>query len=454
MLDDIRTDPDRLYWEDFVQAAVEAREQRDSAQWRLGDLAAQVVTVYGQGDLQRYATAVGVEYETLKQYRTVANAFSEIGTRVPNLTWTHHREAAALDDPAPLLADAAANNWSVARLRKEMLRLSAHVPEAVAKRPRKNRGTSKPPPATPQPPPTPLAVSPTAGAPVASSPPAAPSRASAAPPAEPLQPVAVPQMLTLYTHTGEEVLYPKPQGKATFNESKGDGISWAAWSWNPVTGCLHGCDYCYAREIATSQRASAGFPVGFIPLFHSERLDAPANTRIPVKHQDDPAYWRVFVCSMADLYGQWVPDPWIQQVHDSMLASPEWEYLLLTKFPSRYTRLQLPPNAWVGTSVDEQSRVRIAEDAFRKIEGVKHKWLSLEPLRTPLKFNDLSMFDWVVIGAQTETRQPNGVVEAFSPPWQWVIEITKQALDAGCKVHWKPNLRERPGMVWPDEYPE
>lgn len=266
-------------------------------------------------------------------------------------------------------------------------------------------------------------------------------------------PLPTREVITLLTHDGQGFEYPKPQGRATFNETNGDGISWAGWSWNPVTGCLHGCTYCYAREIATSERFKEAYPAGFTPLFHPERLDAPLNTRVPVKHQDDPMYRRVFVCSMADLYGAWVPDEWIDQVHASMLAAPEWEYLLLTKFPSRYTRVQLPPNAWVGTSVDEQARVRIAEDAFRKIDGVKVKWLSLEPLRTPLEFNDLSMFDWVVIGAQTATRQPDGSVEALSPPWQWVIDITKQAMDAGCKVHWKPNLRSHPGMVWPDEYP-
>lgn len=260
-------------------------------------------------------------------------------------------------------------------------------------------------------------------------------------------------MLTLRTHTGEEVQYPKPSGRATFNETTGPGISWAAWSWNPVTGCLHGCDYCYAREIATNDRFAAAYPAGFTPLFHEERLDAPANTSIPQAHRGDPAYRRVFVCSMADLYGRWVPDEWISRVHESMLATPYWEYLLLTKFPSRYVGLELPSSAWVGTSVDEQKRVRIAEDAFRKIEGVKVKWLSLEPLREPLEFADLSMFDWVVIGAQTETRQPDGRVAAFSPPAEWVVRITQQALDAGCRVHWKPNLRTGPGMAWLDQYP-
>jgi protein gp37 len=282
--------------------------------------------------------------------------------------------------------------------------------------------------------------------------------------AEKTAPRAGPVMLTLRTHVGDPVPYPQPQSKATFNQTDGEGISWAAWSWNPVTGCLHGCDYCYARAIA--HRFTDGFPVGFTPLFHHERLDAPANTTIPAVHRDEShpgcpngdcqicAYRRVFVCSMADLYGRWVPDEWIKQVHESMLASPAWEYLLLTKFPARYVGLDMPAGTWLGTSVDEQKRVRIAEDAFRQVNGVKVKWLSLEPLKEPLEFSDLSMFDWVVIGAQTETRQPDGTVEAFAPPFEWVARIYSQAVEAGCKVHLKPNLANgKPGMQLPNEYP-
>lgn len=281
-------------------------------------------------------------------------------------------------------------------------------------------------------------------------------------------------MLTLFTNDGTPVEYPQPQSAATFNESKGDGISWAGWSWNPVTGCLHGCDYCYAREIATSTRTASAYPVGFTPLFHHERLDAPANTNIPAKYRDAKhkscgsgdcqicAYRRVFVCSMADLYGRWVPDEWIQQVHASMLASPQWQYILLTKFPARYVGLEIPNGAWVGTSVDEQKRVRIAQDAFAKLPDNCIKWLSLEPLLEPLQFDDLSMFDWVVIGAQTGTDQPDGRRESLPPNFAWVSDIYQKAREGGCKVHFKPNIigniidgksPDWVGMRFPDEYP-
>ncbi|SIJ90629.1 bacteriophage protein gp37 [Mycobacteroides abscessus subsp. abscessus] len=267
------------------------------------------------------------------------------------------------------------------------------------------------------------------------------------------------QMLTLYTHTGRPVQYPKPKAKAKFNLSSGPGVSWAAWTHNLITGCLHGCPYCYARAIATSSRFAAAFPAGFEPLFHPERLQAPANTKIPAKHQDDPAWRRVFVGSMADMYGRWVPQEWLTAIHESLCAHPQWQYILLTKFPSRYGTLQLPPAAWVGTSVDTQDRVRIAQKAMGELPSGVIKWLSLEPLLEPLRFDDLSMFDWIVIGAQTATNQPGGRVEAFAPPFEWVARIVAQAREAGCRVHLKPNLLgatgpTSPGMTLPNEFPE
>lgn len=272
-------------------------------------------------------------------------------------------------------------------------------------------------------------------------------------------PKPTPVMLKLRTHEGVEVPYPLPKGKPTFNPTN-EHISWAAWSWNPVTGCLHGCRYCYARELAERESYAASYPVGFTPLFHHERLEAPANTRVPANAETDPRRGRVFVCSMADLYGKWVPREWIEEVHAACIANPQWEYLFLTKFPSRYLDVELPPTAWVGTSVDTQRRVNIAEQSFRRISGVRVKWLSLEPLLEPLVFTDIGAFDWIVIGSQTRTVQPGGeVVAEFAPPFDWVANIVRQAREANVPVYLKPNLLgevgpQSPGMELPQEQPQ
>jgi hypothetical protein len=74
------------------------------------------------------------------------------------------------------------------------------------------------------------------------------------------------------------------------------------------------------REIALPPTTAAHFPAGFTPLFHHERLLAPANTKVPADAADDPRRKRVFVCSMADLYGRWVPREWIVAVHEACIA--------------------------------------------------------------------------------------------------------------------------------------
>ncbi len=58
-----------------------------------------VETHYGARELARYADAVGVEYETLKAYRTVARAW-ESGIRIPDLPSTVHQALAGQDDRA------------------------------------------------------------------------------------------------------------------------------------------------------------------------------------------------------------------------------------------------------------------------------------------------------------------------------------------------------------------
>jgi len=229
--------------------------------------------------------------------------------------------------------------------------------------------------------------------------------------------------------------------RPTFN-STNEQVDWAKWTWNPVTGCLHNCVYCYARDIA-ERRMGAYKDIGFTPHFHEDRLKAPHYTLVPEKAEEQIGYRNVFVCSMADLSGKWVPQEWIDAVLEEVRAAPQWNFLFLTKFPQRLAEIDWPANAWVGTTVDEQYRVEIAERAFRKVQAPV-KWLSCEPPRERLTFSSLAMFDWVVLGGQSKSSQ----APAFQPPWEWVEHLWHQARAAQCLVYWKPNLETRP-----QEYP-
>jgi protein gp37 len=250
-------------------------------------------------------------------------------------------------------------------------------------------------------------------------------------------------------------------GKPKFNHSN-DSIPWANWTWNPVTGCLGECPYCYAREIAEDSQFKGAFPAGFNPLFRHDRLDAPKNTKINID-PERPESKRVFVCSMADLFGHWVPQEWIKKVIEATKKTPELEFLFLTKNPIRYMYHEFPDNFWLGVTVDAQSKVDQAIDVLRFIDFCGVRWLSFEPFLEPIDLESIESgfagIDWIVIGAQSSTRQSDGtMVNSFAPKFEWVMDLVAQAKSVGCAVYMKQNLLGRvssqyPGMQLIQEYP-
>jgi protein gp37 len=194
------------------------------------------------------------------------------------------------------------------------------------------------------------------------------------------------------------------------------------------------------------------YPFKFEPAFYEYRLAAPVNTKLP-KDLTNPANGRVFVGSMADLFGKWVPDDWITKVFDACMTNPEWEYLFLTKWPKRYKLLESLPKAWFGASVIQQSDVKRVEKEMQSFNTVGIKWISLEPMLEPITFTDLSWCNLVVIGAQTQTNQPTGNVPAFAPQFDWVVDVVNQCRQAGVAYYLKPNLLTSPGMALPKMNP-
>jgi protein gp37 len=172
-------------------------------------------------------------------------------------------------------------------------------------------------------------------------------------------------------------------------------IEWCDYTWNPVTGCKHGCPYCYARKIAERFKGSKAWPQGFEPMFHPERLLDQRKVKNPQT---------IFVCSMADLFGEWVPNSWINEVMLAAKGASRHTYIFLTKNPKRY--LTIPgdylgqKNFWFGTSVTNQY------DADQRIHWLQrlpegNAFISFEPLLENPGHLDLHDIKQVIIGAQT-----------------------------------------------------
>src|SRR5689334_21922892 len=117
----------------------------------------------------------------------------------------------------------------------------------------------------------------------------------------------------------------------------GSAIEWTDATWNPITGCTKitaGCDNCYAARFAERFRGVSGHPFerGFDLTLRPERLAQPLSWRRPRM---------IFVNSMSDLFHKEVPQPFIDQVFDTMEATDHHIYQVLTKRSSimrRYLR--------------------------------------------------------------------------------------------------------------------
>ena len=222
-------------------------------------------------------------------------------------------------------------------------------------------------------------------------------------------------------------------------------IEWTEYTWNPITGCRHGCPFCYARKIA--RRFPANFPNGFEPTFHEDRLQEPYKLNKPAK---------IFTVSMGDMFGDWVPQKWIDSIFETMEGACENTYQILTKNPkkilpalygdtfSRFGDMDALGNVWLGTSVNDKAATPRSEE-LAKLKGKSPRWtsfVSFEPLLEAMPDLDLSEIDWVIIGAQTNPRK--------NPETEWVQHIIDQAKDQDCKIFLKDTIQE----WWPERLRE
>jgi protein gp37 len=91
-----------------------------------------------------------------------------------------------------------------------------------------------------------------------------------------------------------------------------------------------GCTHCYAAQMNGWRGNGEDYTVPGLgrvtPFLDKKALTLPFRWRSPR---------RIFVCSMTDLFGEWVPDEWIDRIFGVMVCSPQHVFQILTKRPER-----------------------------------------------------------------------------------------------------------------------
>jgi len=125
--------------------------------------------------------------------------------------------------------------------------------------------------------------------------------------------------------------------------------------------------------VEVAYRTANPYPEKFTPTFHHYRLD----DYISKKGRS------IFVCSMADLFGSWVPDIWIEEVFKACEKAPQHNYLFLTKNVERYCKYGVPmtDNMWYGTSITREAEMCL----FNQLPAFCNTFVSIEPILEDLK---------------------------------------------------------------------
>jgi protein gp37 len=188
-------------------------------------------------------------------------------------------------------------------------------------------------------------------------------------------------------------------------------IEWTDYSWNPIrarnlqTGTLgwhcervsEECRLCYAQTI--NRRVGTGLDFTRqnrkrVEVFlDEETLDA----RMP----EQPA--KIFVCDMTDLFAEFVPDEWIDQIISVMTLQFHLTFQILTKRAERmreyFTRRLAVPQLWIGTSVGRRRHLDRLDELRNTFAAVR--FVTFEPLLEDLGDVDLTGIDWVIVGAES-----------------------------------------------------
>lgn len=176
------------------------------------------------------------------------------------------------------------------------------------------------------------------------------------------------------------------------SESK---IEWTDYTFNPWSGCAKvsaGCAHCYAAALPPHMRRGAVWGPD------AERVPASEDYwKAPLRWAKaaarDGVRKRVFCASTADVFeDRAVLDPLRARLWELIRATPELDWLLLTKRPARMASWARqhgwPENAWAGASVEHQAAADERVPQLLQVPA-RVRFLSMEPLLGPVDLNPL-----------------------------------------------------------------
>lgn len=186
-------------------------------------------------------------------------------------------------------------------------------------------------------------------------------------------------------------------------------IQWTGITWSNVTGCSDestGCRGCYARKESAHQ-CRLGHVLKYPSILTRQSGNRLVWTGEVILHPEllaQPFSWKpgtvVFVNSMSDTFHPEVPDEFIFEMFDVMVATPWITYQLLTKRADRLATmapfLRWAPNIWIGVSVENADYLwRL--DRLRRVP-TPNRFGSLEPLLGPLPRLDVRGLRLIIVG--------------------------------------------------------
>jgi protein gp37 len=250
-------------------------------------------------------------------------------------------------------------------------------------------------------------------------------------------------------------------------------IEWCDHTQNFWEGCQKagiGCDGCYAE--ARNARFGGGVAVNWGPGAPRRRT-SEANWRKPLVWNANHATFfaehgrrqRVFCSSLSDWADNAVPDEWRLDAAKVILATPDLDWLLLTKRIGNAAKMLaamfpngMPTNVWIGATIVNQEEADRDITKLLAVPAVKH-FLSMEPLLGPVDLSRvwvpngilrnmvaaITKLDWVIAGGES------GIEARPSHP-NWYRSLRDQCKAAGVPFlfkqwgEWSPEYQPHKGM--------